>query len=135
KDDGNPAVKQVTLTLLATGGEGDAVDFAWTLEEAGRGSWLSLHPFGLLTPDPAKLDDGQHGPALLYERADGKSVVPLPALLVAAPVALEKGATWSGNHLAYKVTGDWPPVAGGEENRGPPATWEIDVRSPYGRKR
>ena len=33
KDDGNPAVKEFTLTLVAIGGEGEALEFAWTLEE------------------------------------------------------------------------------------------------------
>ena len=39
KDDGDPAVKKFTLTLLALPGEGDAARFAWTLDEEGRGGW------------------------------------------------------------------------------------------------
>src|SRR5262245_30881100 len=50
KDDGNPAVKKFSLTLVAVGSDGDMVDFAWTLDETGRGSWTWLDHFGRWTP-------------------------------------------------------------------------------------
>ncbi|MDX1944447.1 MAG: TlpA disulfide reductase family protein [Pirellulaceae bacterium] len=135
KDDGNPAVKQFQLVLLAYGAEGGAVEFAWTLEESGRGSWLWLDHFGRWAVAAERRDDGQFGPALLHERADGKSVVPLPGPLFAAPVALEKGATWTEDRLEYKVSGETAARGANDGKPARPACWEIDVRSAYGHKR
>lgn len=131
KDDGNPAVKQFTLTLVAIAGELDAVDFAWTLDETGRGGWTWLDRFGKWTATPARrvgeAAADSPGPALLYARAEGKSIVPLIGPLFAAPKQLETGATWSDERLEHRVTG--------EATRSGRMCWEIDVRSPYGHKR
>jgi hypothetical protein len=67
------------------------------------------------------------GPALLYERDDGKSIVPIIPPRFAAGVKLEAGAAWDEDRLEYKVLG--------EANKAGRACWEIEVRSPYGHKR
>jgi peroxiredoxin len=67
------------------------------------------------------------GPALLYERDDGKSIVPLISPHFAAAAKLETGAAWDEDRLEYKVLG--------EEERASRACWEVEVRSPYGHKR
>ena len=127
KDDGNPAVKKFTLTLVKLSGEGDADELLWTLEETGRGGWLWLDRFGRWTVAAGRRDEGAAGPALLYERAEGQSVVPLIAPVFAAERTLEKGAAWSEERLDYQVSG--------EATKAGQACWEIDVRSPYGHKR
>jgi hypothetical protein len=127
KDDGNPAVKKFTLTLVKLAGEGDGDTLLWTLDETGRGGWLWLDRFGRWTVAAQRRDDGTHGPALLYERAAGLSVVPLSPPLFAAAKPLEKGAAWSEERLEHRVSG--------EATKTGHACWEIDVRSPYGHKR
>ena len=131
KDDGNPAVKQFKLTLVAIAGEPDAVDFAWTLDESGRGSWTWLDRFGKWTVMPARNASeaaaDSPGPALLYARAEGKSIVPPLGHCLSAPKQLESGATWSDDRLEHRVTGEGTKLGR--------TCWEIDVRSPYGHKR
>jgi hypothetical protein len=126
KDDGNPQVKEFTLRLVALAAAEEGTDFAWTLDEAGRGGWLWLDHFGRWTVAADKRDDGALGPALLYEREEGKSIVPLPQLALTAG-KIEAGAAWEEGRLEYKVTG--------EQQRGGRSCWTIDVRSPYGHKR
>jgi peroxiredoxin len=65
---------------------------------------------------------------LLYERADGKSIVPLIGPVLTPGVeTLEAGATWSAGGLDHRVAR--------EAMRAQRACWEIEVRSPYGHKR
>lgn len=130
KDDGNPAVKKFTLVLVATGRDGDRVQFVWTLDETGRGSWTWLDHFGQWSVLPTRSvseEDSAAGPALLYERAEGKSIVPLLPPLIGLPETLEKDWTWTEGPLTHRVVG--------EEAKAGRMCWEIDVRSPYGHKR
>ena len=128
KEDGNPSMKKFTLTVQPLAG--DANQLAWTLEETGRGSWSWLDHFGRWTPTRSVSEGVQDtgvGPALLYEREEGKSVVPFVSPIFVPGAKLESGASWSEDRLEFKVLGD--------EDRGGRACWEIDVRSPYGHKR
>jgi peroxiredoxin len=134
KDDGNPIKKQFELTLIASdasiaGAEADAErqTFLWALEETGRGSWLWLDHVGAWQISPLVRDDGQSGPSLLYVRADGKSVVPLPAPLFARDGPISEDAAWHEGRLEYRVHG--------EKKIADRTCWEIEVRSPFGHKR
>ena len=128
KEDGNPSVKKFALTVQPLAG--DANQLVWTLEEAGRGSWSWLDHFGRWTltrrASEGVSEEGV-GPALLYEREDGKSVVPFVSPIFVPGAKLESGATWSEDRLESKVVG--------EAERAGRACWEIEVRSPYGHKR
>jgi hypothetical protein len=121
KDDGDPAIKRFTLTLVAAGGAGEGTEFAWTLDESGRGGWTWLDHFGRTSDKP------ESGPALLYARGEGKSVVPLIGPLFASADKLQTGATWTEDRLEHRVTG-----SAAKAGR---TCWEIDIRSPYGHKR
>jgi peroxiredoxin len=129
KEDGNPAVKKFTLTLQPLAGDAEG-RLLWVLAEEGRGSWTWLDHFGRWTPTGrvSEAAEGTNvGPALLYEREDGKSVVPILGPRLAAGAKLEAGAAWDEDRLEYKVAG--------EAERAGRACWEIEVRSPYGHKR
>lgn len=126
KDDGNPQTKEFALKLVALTESDTGTEFAWTLEEAGRGGWTWLDHFGRWTVATDKRDEGTLGPALLYEREEGKSIVALPQLVFAAG-KIDAGASWEEDRLEYKVSGE-------QEKAGRPC-WAIDVRSPYGHKR
>ncbi|HEX5102250.1 MAG TPA: TlpA disulfide reductase family protein [Pirellulaceae bacterium] len=128
KEDGNPAVKRFTLTVQPLAGEEGQL--AWTLEETGRGGWSWLDHFGRWAVTRSVSEgapDAGVGPALLYEREDGKSLVPILSPHFADGAKLEPGATWDEGRLEYKVLG--------EEQRAGLPCWEIEVRSPYGHKR
>lgn len=128
KEDGNPAVKKFAVTYVVLPGAGG--EWGWVLSETGRGSWLWLDHFGKLGggEQAAGQQAGSAAPALLYERADGKSIVPLIGPVLAPGVeTLEAGATWSAGGLDHRVAR--------EAMRAQRACWEIEVRSPYGHKR
>jgi hypothetical protein len=132
KDDGNPAIKEFTLTLVALDSEGEATEFAWTLAEAGRGSWTWLDHFGRWTINranepAAEQAENSPAPGLLYARAEGQSIVPLVAPTFAADRSLGIGASWSVDRFEHRVTG--------EAAKAGRMCWEIDVRGPFGHKR
>jgi peroxiredoxin len=119
KDDGNPAVKKFTVSYVVLSNADAGGELAWVLSEEGRGGWLWLDRFGRTTSG---------GPALLYEREDGKSIVPLIGPLLAPPNAeVARGAEWTAGGLDHRVARE-VEKAGRE-------CWEIEVRSPYGHKR
>jgi hypothetical protein len=124
KDDGNPATKQFDLTYVVLAAAEDKAELAWTLAEAGRGGWTWLDRFGRLTLGEG---DGGQGPALLYQREDGRSIVPLVPPLFHSPVPLARGAEWEEGRLAHRVSR--------ETTKAGRSCWEIEIRSPYGRKR
>ena len=122
KEDGNPAVKKFTLTYVAlSGGE-----WLWVLSETGRGSWLWLDHFG--RQGAAGEAAAEAGAALLYERADGKSIVPILGPNFGVPAEpLARGAAWSAGGFDHRVVR--------EASQADRSCWEVEVRSPYGHKR
>ena len=128
KEEGAPSKKTIELTVLVAHAEGDGTaKLLWTLDESGRGKWSWLDHFGTWTVDAKKRDEAALGPALLYLREDGKSVVPLFPPLFAAETRLERGATWSEGRTDYRVTG--------ETKVGQRECLEVECRTPYGHKR
>ncbi|MEX2174282.1 MAG: hypothetical protein WD872_07960 [Pirellulaceae bacterium] len=127
KDDGNPAVKEFELAVLATEANENAYALAWTLEETGRGGWTWLDRFDRWKVAADKRGEMPTGPALRYERAEGKSVVPLPPPVFASSTKIENDAAWTEGRLEYRVTD--------ESVKADRVCWEIDVRSAYGHKR
>src|SRR5262245_37817395 len=105
KDDGIPTKKEFELTLVVSDAAADgqpaagACTLLWTLAESGRGSWLWLDHFGAWEVSALARDDGQTGPALLYVREQGTSVIPLPGLLFAREGKISGGASWSEGRL------------------------------------
>lgn len=134
KDDGVPIKKTFELSIVVSDkSPGETQEPAagpallWTLEETGRGGWLWLDHFGVMPGDPLARDAGQSAPALLYERQDGKSVVPLPPVLFSRTDGIDMGATWTEGRLEYRVAGE-KEIAGRKCR-------EIEVKSPFGHKR
>jgi hypothetical protein len=128
KEVGASSKKSIELQVLVAAAEAnESVTLLWTLEESGRGKWSWLDHFGTWTVDAKKRDDAAAGPALLYQREDGKSIVPLFPPLFAAEAKLEKGAAWSEGRTEYRVIGE--AKVGGRD------CLEVDCRTPYGHKR
>jgi hypothetical protein len=126
KDDGNPVVKEFELLYLVPG-EQPVTELTWVLSESGRGGWTWLDHFGRWTPPIGETADADRGPALLYFRDEGRSIVPLISPLYVAPRELSHGATWEVDRFEYRVTG--------EAAKTQRDCWEIEVRTAYGHKR
>jgi AhpC/TSA family len=127
KDDGNPATKKFDVSYVVLDGEGGAA-LGWVLSETGRGTWMWLDHFGMPSAGAKANAETGGGPALLYEREDGKSIVPLPEpLWPDSDRTFERGAAWSDGRLDYRVTG--------QAMKAGRMCWEIEARSPYGHKR
>lgn len=73
----------------------DGERIAWTLHEVRRGRWPWTEQFGATQP-----------PALLYDRGDGFSVVPLGSVRIAPERELQLNAEWKEDSLNYRVAGE-----------------------------
>jgi hypothetical protein len=104
------AEKAFTLHIVSAGGE-----TAWTLTESGRGAWPWTERFG-------KTEQ----PALLFDRGDGHSIVPLPNLRV-EKAELAIGSSWEQDRLTYRVAA--------EGNVAKTPAWQIIASNDYGPKR
>jgi hypothetical protein len=127
RDDGNPRAKEFSLVAVVGPAAEGSRSVDWMLEESSRGSWSWTERFNRWSVDATKRDDVAQAPALLFERADGKSVVPLCPIFFAGSTPLAKGQKWSEGRMDYEVTG--------ESTKAGQACWVVDVRTPYGPKR
>ena len=127
RDDGNPQAKEFTLTAVLGPATGTAREIDWVIEETGRGSWSWTDRFNRWVVDSNQRADRPNAPSLLFERTDGKSIVPLCPILFTAESPLAKGLKWSADRLEYEVTG--------EATKANQACWVVDVRTAYGPKR
>src|SRR5262245_40500993 len=76
KDDGNPAVKKFDVTYVVLERDG-AGSIGWVLSESGRGGWTWLDRFGAMPAAASEGGGSDSAPSLLYQREDGRSIVPL----------------------------------------------------------
>ena len=127
RDDGNPQHKEFALTAVLGPAAGTAREVDWVITELGRGSWSWTERFNRWNVDSTQRGDQPTAPSLLFERADGKSIVPLSPILFTAETPLAKGQKWSADRLDYEVTG--------ESLKANQNCWTVDVRTAYGPKR
>lgn len=118
--------KLFDLSLLAAESDEEGLTVYWTLEERGRGGFAWPDRLGRWRLDPQG-KGSDTGPALLYDRGDGLSVVPLHTLFLSSEKPLVKGATWSEGKLESTVAG--------EEKSAGRDCWRVEVRNQYGPKR
>jgi len=127
KGDPIESKKSFDLMWLVTKADAKGGTLAWSLAEQGKGAWGWPDRLGQLEFD----DKGQTnspGPALLYDRADGKSVVGLIAPLIPVEHAtLRKDLTWQHDKLDYLVVG--------QQTMDGKATWKVEGRNAYGTRR
>ena len=127
---GDPAetTKKFELTLLIGKRGADSASLYWTVTEQGRGAWTWPNQFGRLDLDGGLRAVGGSGPALLYDRGDGKSVVPLEVpLLTADGRAIDQSSAWEHGRLAYRTAGT--------DRRANLPAWLVEARNNYGVKR
>lgn len=125
-DDAENGSKSFDLTVWIMASSGAGTDVFWLLDERGRGQFPWPARFGQLALD-GQLRTAADGPALLYDRGEGQSVVPLLFPLFVADKPLAAGIDFQRGDLEFHV-----PKA--TEHAGRPA-WQLDVRNRFGPKR
>ncbi len=124
--DAPPGRKEFDLTywVLATP-EGN-LEVAWILDERGNGAFPWPSRWGR-----TRLDESYRSatlaPALLYDRGDGQSVVPLTWPFWKSNEQLAAGSEFRRDELEFVVEK--------ETKRGERAAWKVNVNDAYGPKR
>lgn len=99
----------------------------WTLTEQGRGAWAWPDRVGRWELD-GKGQGAGTGPALLYERSDGKSVIGLAAPVLSADGGpLQKDQAWQHERLDYQVVA--------RQTLGERPVWRVEARNALGVRR
>ena len=114
----------LTLWILAKSEAGAEV--FWLIDERGKGEFPWLSRFGRTTLD-ARWRSAADGPAVLYDRGEGKSVVPLPLPFFVAARPLAADADLRDGKLELHVDQ-------ASEVAGRPV-WQISVRNAFGPQR
>ncbi len=125
-DDPAKGRKAFDLTLWILRQSDAGAELAWLVDERGRGEFPWSERFGRLTLD-ARWQTAAAGPALLYDRGEGRSVVAIPLPFLASDKPLAAGAAFSEGKLEFQVD---KPTKAAER----PA-WQVSVRDPFGPKR
>lgn len=129
-EDGEPRepkkVFELTLFVVEAGPQGARL--FWQVEENGRGRWAWPERFGELRLD-ARLATEDAGPSLLYDRGDGRTVIPIALPLVALPAdaELKESSSWKDGDFRFEVSGS--------EERGGRQAFPVSVRDNYGPQR
>lgn len=120
-----PVDKTFDLTLVLASADGQAMHWLWQLEESGGGGWPWWERFGSWTVAAEGPVDSSQGPALLFERSDANSVIPLMAPQIYLPNALASEANWNVGEQTFVVQK--------KEQRGDRELWRVTVSSGIGR--
>ncbi len=118
--------KAFDLTLWITQKSETGAEIVWLVDERGRGEFPWSERFGRVSVDGA-WRTGAAGPALLYDRGEGRSVVPIPLPFLVSDKPLTVDAAFSEGKLEFHVD-----KAGKSADK---PTWKISVRDPFGPKR
>jgi peroxiredoxin len=114
----------LTLWILRKSDTGSEI--LWLVDERGRGEFPWSERFGRVTVD-VRYRTAAAGPALLYDRGDGRSVVPIALPFLAGEGPLSAGAAFADGKLEFQVdkatkVADKP-------------AWLVSVRDAFGPKR
>jgi hypothetical protein len=124
--DSTQGPKTFDLTLWVTSKSENGADVFWLVDERANGEFPWPARFGRIALD-ATWRSASAGPALLYDRGEGRSVVHvlLPFLVTAEP--LKAGNEFQEGNLSFHVD---KAAKAGER-----AVWQLSVRDPFGPKR
>ncbi len=118
--------KAFDLTLWIAQKSETGAELLWLLDERGHGEFPWAEHFGRMSLD-ADWRSGAAGPALLYDRGEGRSVVGVLLPLLGGQRPLAAGSTFRDDKLEFTV--------GKSTKTGERAVWEVAVRDPFGPKR
>ena len=125
---GDPGKGQKTfdLTVWIMAKSESGTDVFWLLDERGNGQFPWPSRFGRLALD-GRFRTAAAGPALLYDRGEGQSVVPVLLPFLVADEPLAAGAEFQRGNLEFHVD-----KAGQAKGR---AVWHLSARDRFGPKR
>lgn len=118
--------KSFDLTLWIVAKSDSGADVFWLVDERGKGEFPWVSRFGRVSLD-ARWRSAADGPAVLYDRGEGKSVVPVPTPFFVAEQPLAAGADLRDGKLALHV--DQAAEVAGQP------VWQVSVRDAFGPKR
>jgi hypothetical protein len=118
--------KAFDLTLWITRADESGAEMLWLVDERGRGEFPWTERFGRVPLDAAWRSNAT-GPAVLYDRGDGRNAVALPLPFLAAGKPLAAGLEFKEGNLDFHVD-----KAGKVADQ---PTWQVSVRDPFGPKR
>jgi len=118
--------KAFDLTLWIAAQNETGAEILWLLEERGRGEFPWPARFGRVSVDRLWRAGGP-GPALLYDRGDGRSVLPIPLPFLAGEQPLVAGAKFHDGK--FELTVEKPSKTVDR------ASWKVGVRDPFGPRR
>jgi len=117
--------KSFEFTVWVLSQNATGADVAWLVDERGKGQLPWVGRFGRTRLD-ARWRGAVH-PAVLIDRGDGRSVVPIPWPFFVAENPLSTGASFAEDKLEFKV--ERPRKVDGR------AAWLVSVRDAFGPKR
>jgi AhpC/TSA family len=118
--------KTFDLTLWITEKSDTGAGIFWLVEERGRGEFPWPARFGRVGVD-ARWNTASPGPALLYDRGDGRSAVPIALPFFTSEQPLSPGLSFDAGQLSAKVD---KATKAAEK----PA-WRVSLSDPFGPKR
>ncbi len=118
--------KTFDLTLWLTQKSDAGAEIFWLVEERGRGEFPWPARFGRVGVD-AHWRTASPGPALLYDRGEGRSVVPIQLPFFSGDKPLAAGEAFADGRLELRVE-----KATKVADR---SAWKVSVRDPFGPKR
>lgn len=118
--------KTFDLTLWIAAQNETGAEVLWLLEERGRGEFPWPGRFGRVNLDRRWRAAGP-GPSLLYDRGDGRSVVPIPLPFLVEEQPLAAGAKFQDGKFELSVE---KPSKTADR-----ASWKVGVRDPFGPRR
>ena len=118
--------KAFDLTLWITRADEAGAELIWLVDERGRGEFPWIERFGRLGLDAA-WGSNADGPAVLYDRGEGRNTVAIPLPFLADDKPLAAGLEFRAGKLEFHVdklgkTADQP-------------AWQVSARDPFGPKR
>ena len=125
-DEAGKPRKAFDLTLWILQQSTTGAEIFWLVDERGRGEFPWSEHFGRLGVD-ARWRTAAAGPALLYDRGEGRSVVPIPLPFLAPEAPLAAGGSFRDDKLEFQVEKSTKVAE-------QPA-WQVNVRDPFGPKR
>ncbi len=127
--------KSFDLTILVASDNENGAELLWLLDESGRGGWSWIDRAGRWSLDAAGKGTTGVGPALLYDRGDGTSVIPFESPLLISPEAPAAGVTWTSGTLKHEFLGKEPLTDAKADVTPKQEAWKVAASSGYGHKR
>ena len=124
----------LTILVAAAAADGGAQVY-WLLDESGRGGWGWIDSAGSWSLEKSGRASAGVGPALLYDRGEGTSIIGFDSPLLLSPDVFSVGAKWNAGSLKHEVLArETVAVSTGDANQQREA-WKVSAANNYGYKR